>query len=73
MLTESLGRDNADTLAVGANLVVSLRTIGDAAAAATLNGEVVTRTARLLGSEHPQTVAARQGVRISCDISLPPP
>ncbi|MEI2814950.1 MAG: toll/interleukin-1 receptor domain-containing protein [Microthrixaceae bacterium] len=60
-----LGDDHPDTLTAKANLAVSLRALGDAAAARTLQQDVLDARRRILGDDHPDTLTAKANLAVS--------
>ncbi|BCB87975.1 FxSxx-COOH system tetratricopeptide repeat protein [Phytohabitans suffuscus] len=67
----ALGRDHPDTIAAGNNLAISRRVTGDRAGGQELLQDVLARSVRVLGSDHLNTIAIRNGVRLNCDIDPP--
>ncbi len=68
---DGLGRNHPDALAAGNNLAISRRLTGDRAGAQELVQEVLTRSTRVLGADHLNTAAIRNGIRLNCDIDPP--
>ena len=59
-----LGDDHPDTLTAKANLAGSLRALGDAAAARTLQQDVLDASRRILGDDHPDTLTAKNNLAV---------
>jgi hypothetical protein len=66
-----LGREHPDTLACANNLSISQNINGDRAGAAALTQETLAIAVRVLGENHPNCVAIRNGHRLNCDIDPP--
>ncbi|GFJ84752.1 tetratricopeptide repeat protein [Phytohabitans houttuyneae] len=67
-----LGAEHPDTLAAGSNLAISRRADGDRQGGNALMESMLNIYRRLLGEDHPNTVAAANWSRLSCDLEPPP-
>nr|MDT0660124.1 FxSxx-COOH system tetratricopeptide repeat protein [Micromonospora sp. DSM 115978] len=70
-LREVWGDDHPDTLAAGSNLAIS-RGDEDGIDDTVLRDQLVERSRRVLGENHPNTLAISERRRLDCDIELPP-
>ena len=62
---EDLGEEHSDTLSTMHNLAMSLRQLGDAAAARSLQEQVLAISRRVLGEEHPDTLVTMNNLATS--------
>jgi cellulose biosynthesis protein BcsQ/tetratricopeptide (TPR) repeat protein len=66
-----LGPDHPDSIAAANNLAISRRLAGDRAGAQELVQDQLARATRVLGADHLNTAAIRNGIRLNCDIDPP--
>jgi len=66
-----LGPDHPDSIAAANNLAISRRLAGDRIGAQELVQDQLARATRVLGAEHLNTAAIRNGIRLNCDIDPP--
>ncbi|MBL7497995.1 tetratricopeptide repeat protein, partial [Frankia sp. CNm7] len=60
-----LGEDHPDTIMAAGNLAITLRDLGDHAAARALKEDVFARRRRILGEDHPATLMAAGNLAIT--------
>jgi cellulose biosynthesis protein BcsQ len=68
---KALGPDHPDSIAAANNLAISRRLAGDRVGAQEMVQDQLARATRVLGADHLNTAAIRNGIRLNCDIDPP--
>ncbi|MDQ1288588.1 MAG: hypothetical protein QG622_2153 [Actinomycetota bacterium] len=71
LLGSVLGQDHPDSLACGNNLAIDWRATGQIEVADALRDRIIRQLVERLGERHPNCHAAREGLRLNCDIEQP--